>query len=250
MNKYFYVIVFCSISVAATAQPDSMWLNANALYTQGRYEDAAKEYATLIDSCGIVNADLYYNAANAYYKQNEIARAILYYEKALKITPDDDDVAYNLAIAQQHTIDKIDAVPTFFVVQWLQDIPKWTNADTWGILSLSAFALMLALIFIIATGINRHRKTLATLAVVMFICSMSALWAATRARQNQVQNTHAIIMLPVSTVKASPDDSSTDLFILHEGTKVQTLETIGKWVKIKTADGNQGWVQRGSVEQV
>jgi hypothetical protein len=251
MKKVVWLLFFLVVSTGGiSAQPDSLWSNANAQYTEGNYAEAIANYTALIDSNGIVNAQLYYNAANAYYKQNEIAKAILYYEKAIKLAPDDEDILYNLQIAQQHTIDKIDAVPVFFAVRWLRAIPQWATADVWGYWSLLAFAGMLVLLLLVLTGISKHRRTLLTLVLLLFIASLTTLWIAATAKNDAHTHTHAIVMLPVSTVKSSPDNGSTDLFILHEGTKVQTLETIGKWAKVRTADGNQGWLPLNSIATI
>ena len=227
---------------------DSLWYTANRQYAEGSYSAAAANYAVLMDTFGIANPDLYYNAANVFFKQNEIAKAILYYEKALKLAPNNDDILYNLLIAEQQTIDKIEAVPVFFVIRWLGAIPQWFGADVWGVLSLLTFALMFVCLLLINVG--KRKRTLLIAAGGLLAVSLVTLRIAVEAKNNAEQQTYAIVMLPVTTVKSSPDNSSIDLFILHEGAKLQMMETIGSWVKIKIADGNQGWIPKNSIQAI
>jgi tetratricopeptide (TPR) repeat protein len=232
----------------ATPRLDSLWELANDQYANGNYTAAAATYAMLINNYRIANTYLYYNAANAFFKQNEIAKSILYYEKALKLAPNNEDILYNLRIAEQHTVDKIDAVPEFFVVRWIGAIPKWLGVETWGVLSLLTFAGMLALLLLI--NIYKRQRMLVTISAVLLVVSLVTLRIAVVAKHNAQSQEYAIVMLPVTTVKSSPDNSSTDLFILHEGAKLQMIETIGSWVKIKIADGNQGWIQKNGIEVI
>ncbi|GHT16135.1 hypothetical protein AGMMS4956_17770 [Bacteroidia bacterium] len=247
--KNIFLFLCLASSVVATAQPDTLWQQANNNYAAGNYTEAAQNYASLVEQ-GVQNAALYYNTANAYYKQNDVARAILYYERALALAPSDEDVIYNLEIARLHTIDKIDAVPVFFAVRWLNAVQQSLSADAWGYVSIFAFvATLLCLLFALVR--RRGGKKIALVcAIVLFAFSITAMVTAIAAKNSREQHHHAIVMQPVATVKSSPDNSGVDLFILHEGTKVQTIETIGKWTKVKTADGNQGWMPLAAIEAI
>jgi tetratricopeptide (TPR) repeat protein len=230
------------------ASPQTQWDAANTMYSAGNYDEASTLYMALIDKHGIENQYLYYNAANAFFKQNEIAKAILYYEKALKLAPDNEDLRHNLQIAQHHAADKIDAVPVFFIIRWLEALPQLLAADVWGYASLIAFAAALA--FLLLITIMRRKILLVTLSAGMLALSLITLRLGALARNNMIEHTSAIVMMPVTTVKSSPDNNSTDLFILHEGAKVQVLETIGAYAKIRIADGNQGWVPQKNIETI
>jgi tetratricopeptide (TPR) repeat protein len=232
-----------------TANAAVVWDAAATLYSKGMYADAATLYATLIDKHNIANPHLYYNAANAFFKQNEIAQAILYYERALKINPDDEDIRHNLVLAQQFVMDKIDAVPVFFVVRWLDAIPQWMHADAWGYWSIAAFAAALALLLLTKVFVRSRRKFMIS-AVAVLALSLVLLRISVIAANNAQDKTRAIVMLPVVMVKSSPDQNGADLFILHEGTKVEMLENIGTWSKIRIADGNQGWIAKNGIETI
>jgi tetratricopeptide (TPR) repeat protein len=204
-----------------------------------------------LESNGKVGAALYYNAANAFYKQNEIAKAILYYERALKLDPSNEDARYNLELSNLQIVDKIEPVPQFFLVTWINALRKSLSLDAWAITGLTLFAVALALMFVVFFSSSAGRKKLAFFtAIVLLALSLFSTYIAVHEKHRFNQHAEAIIFAPVTAVKASPDNSGVDLFILHEGTKVTVLEAIGNWKKIKTADGNQGWLPASVIEAI
>jgi hypothetical protein len=243
---------FCAatLSLLAFAQADTAWQKANALYAEGKYAEASQAYLQLEES-GKVNSALFYNAGNAFYRQGEIAKAILYYERALRLAPDDEDTRYNLELANLQIVDKIEPIPQFFVVAWIQSFCNLLDVDTWGVAGASLFAATLTLALVVLFGRTPRRKKLSfALAVACLSLSIVATCVAVREKRHINSHTEAIVYAPVTSVKASPDAGGVDLFVLHEGTKVQRLETIGSWEKIKTADGNQGWLPTSVIENI
>lgn len=246
------VAIFCTatLSLLACAQSDTTWQKANALYSEGKYEDASNAYLQLEES-GKVSSALFYNAGNTFYKQGEIAKAILYYERALRLAPDDEDIRYNLELANLQIVDKIEPIPQFFVVTWIQSFCKLFDVDTWGIVGISLFAATLMLALVVLFGRTPRRKKISfALAVACLSMSVVATCVAMREKRYLASHTEAIVYAPVTSVKASPDAGGVDLFVLHEGTKVERLETIGSWEKVKTADGNQGWLPAAAIENI
>jgi tetratricopeptide (TPR) repeat protein len=232
------------------AQPDTAWQHANTLYANGQYADATQAYLQL-EQDAASNAALFYNAGNAYYKQGDLAKAILYYERALRLSPDDEDAQYNLALANQQTVDKIEAIPQFFLVTWLSSFRTMFGIDTWAMLAVALLAatLMLALVVALGRSLRRKRLAFATAAFCLAL-SLTSTYVAFREKQQFELRSEAIVMSPVTSVKASPDGSGVDLFVLHEGSKVTVLEAIGEWKKVKTADGNQGWLPTANIEAI
>jgi tetratricopeptide (TPR) repeat protein len=227
---------------------DSIWTKANGLYASGEYREAITYY-NMIEASGEVSADLCYNIGNAYFKQNILSKAILYYERAMKLRPGDPDITHNLALANAMTIDKIEAVPEFFVFTWVKNIRAGAGADTWAWLSIILFALCLLLfgLFLFARPVTL-RKCSFFLSVLILLgsvqCGIFAYY-----QKKELHDTSAAIITPaVITVKSSPDASGKDLFILHEGTKATVLETLGEWQCIRLADGKQGWILKYAAE--
>jgi tetratricopeptide (TPR) repeat protein len=229
---------------------DSIWIKANNLYAAGDYREAITHY-NMIEASGEVSADLFYNIGNAYFKQNIVSKAILYYERAIKLRPGDPDISHNLALANAMTVDKIEAVPEFFVFTWIKNMRSNAGADMWAWLSIILFALCLLLfgLFLFARNITL-RKFSFFLSILILLGSMNCGVFAYYQKKELHDTSAAIITPAVITVKSSPDASGKDLFILHEGTKVTILETLGEWQCIKLADGKQGWILKFAAEMI
>lgn len=249
MKKIITCIQFFVVTGILHAQiVDSIWVKANSLYASGDYREAITYY-NMIEASGEVSADLFYNIGNAYFKQNIVSKAILYYERAIKLRPGDADISHNLALANAMTVDKIEAVPEFFVFTWIKNIRSGADTDTWAWLSIIFFTLGLLLfgLFLFAHHIAL-RKFSFFLSILILLGSINCGIFAYYQKKELHDTSAAIITPAVITVKSSPDTSGKDLFILHEGTKVTILETLGEWQCIKLADGKQGWILKFAAE--
>ncbi len=249
-QKIFTLLLGLLLALPTLAQVDTLWQKANTLYTEGKYTEAVDAYLQL-EKSGKVGAALFYNTANAYYKQSEIAKAILYYERALKLAPADEDILYNLEMANLQIVDKIEPVPQFFLVTWFNALYTSLSFDMWAIVGLLLFVVVLLLMIFVFFSNSTGRKKLAFLIAIVLLCfSLFSTYIAIHEKGLYNKHAEAIIFTPVTSIKGSPDTTGVDLFVLHEGTKVKVLETIGDWKKIKTADGNQGWLQASSIEAI
>ncbi|MDR0737991.1 MAG: tetratricopeptide repeat protein [Prevotellaceae bacterium] len=249
MKKIITSILFVVATGILHAQiVDSIWVKANNLYASGDYHEAITYY-NMIEASGEVSADLFYNIGNAYFKQNIVSKAILYYERAIKLRPGDADISHNLALANAMTVDKIEAVPEFFVFTWIKNLRNGAGTDTWAWLSIIFFTLGLLLfgLFLFAHNITL-RKFSFFLSILILLGSINCGVFAYYQKKELHDTSAAIITPAVITVKSSPDTSGKDLFILHEGTKVTILETLGEWQCIKLADGKQGWILKFAAE--
>lgn len=242
-------------SVATDATDDreffrTAWDDGNKAYIDGDYNRAIECYNSIIDR-GRYSVKLYYNLANAYFKAGETGRAILYYNKALKIAPSNDDVRYNLAIAEAQTKDKIAVVPEFFLNRWMRGIRNSMSCTAWSVLSLVAFAAVFAfaLLFLLSGRIVVRKTGFygALAALLAFIITASFAIAE---RRDMLRREQAIVMSSAISVKSSPDRSATDLFVLHEGTKVRIATEIDGWYEIVIADGKKGWTESRNIEQI
>ncbi|MDR2065917.1 MAG: tetratricopeptide repeat protein [Prevotellaceae bacterium] len=217
---------------------DSMFVTANKLYNEGKYEDAVDIYEAVLDA-GKESSYLYYNLGNAYFKQNTLAAAILNYERAYRLNPSDEDINHNLAIARSQLTDKFDEVPEFFVITIFGKIKSLFAANTWGIIALLSFAvfLILVLLFLFAGKLFVRRLSF-WIACLVLLLSVSCKLIENNLRKYS----SAIVFVPVLTAKTSPDDSGKDMFLLHEGTKVLVRDNFNEWTKIQLPSGEQGWV--------
>jgi tetratricopeptide (TPR) repeat protein len=252
INKTFIsslILILLTWSAFADGN-ESLFALANQKYSDGQYKEAAQSYEEIINS-GYSSAALYYNLGNACYKQNELTRAILNFERALLLAPGDEDIKYNLDIANQLVVDKINSLPQFFVSKWYRQLRIGLSPDQWAWLSLSCFLLsgIFALLFLFLRSRFLRKLFLAAGIILLLISTSSLIFGQQQEKQFSERNT-AIIFSPSVTAKSSPDDGGTDLFVLHEGVKVWIIDQLNGWLEIELADGNKAWIPGDSLERI
>ena len=221
---------------------------ADSAYAQGNYQQAIDDYEQLLKQG--VSADLYYNLAGAYYRMDEMPRAVLNYERALLLSPGDADIRFNLQMARSKTVDKITPETEMFFVTWYHSLVNLTSVDGWARIALItlALAIVLALVYLFTEPVWL-RKLGFFGALVMLACFAVANIFAYAQKQSFVNRNGAIIMAPAATVKSTPSKQGTDLFILHEGTKVEITDgAMRQWKRIRLADGKEGWLETSQIE--
>ena len=246
----YTTLLLVTLSVSASSVSAERWEAGNKAYIDGNYEQAIEEYKAILDG-GEYSMKLYYNLANAYFKTGAIGKSILYYNKALRIAPSQEDVRHNLAIAEAQTKDRISVIPEFFLNRWLRTLRNSMSCTAWSIASLVSFALLLvfALLFLLASRI-RWRKAGFYGALCGFLLFLVTTSFAVSSRNDMLQHDEAIVMGTAISVKSSPDRSATDLFVLHEGTKVSVISEVDEWREITIADGKKGWVEVKNIEEI
>ena len=223
---------------------------ADELYGKKEYEQAAQRYEEVLAQ-GYESAELHYNLGNAYYRTDEMGRAVLNYERALRLKPTMSDAKENLALAESKTVDRIAKLPKLFVVEWIDGLCRFVSPRGWRIVWLVVLAVVLAGVVLMRNGGTLGwRKTGLTVGIVaaVLLVAVSALWHTSASRYNA--RNEAIVMQPAITVKGSPDEMSVDKLVLHEGTKVSISETVGRWHKITIADGTSGWCDKDAIERI
>ena len=236
----------------AVAEVDNMalWERANQAYIDGNYEAAVADYQT-IEGRGYISARLYYNMGNAYYKQGQIGRAILYYNRALVVAPSMDDARYNLEIAEAQTKDKIAVVPEFFLNRWLRTFKSSISCTVWSGMSVVLFAVVLifALLFLLGSRIKVRKAGFYGALVALLLFVVTTIFAVS-SRNDIINRSGAIVMSSAISVKSSPDRAATDMFVLHEGTKVEISAEIDGWCEVTIADGKKGWTESAHLERI
>ena len=252
MKRIIIVTALLLMSVVgAVAQTSAeRWEVGNKAYIEGNYDKAIEEYTAILDG-GEYSMKLYYNLANAYFKTGAMGKAILYYNKALRIAPSQEDIRHNLALAEAQTKDRIAVIPEFFLNRWLRTMRNSMSCTAWSVLSLVWLGVMLAfgLLFLLASRI-RWRKVGFYGALCAFVLFVATTSFAVSSRNDMLSHSEAIVMGTAISVKSSPDRSATDLFVLHEGTKVKVLTEVDEWVEVVIADGKKGWTLRSNIETI
>ena len=236
-------------SSAAENYPDSLWNAANEAYAQERWEDAVNDY-TAIAEASMESAPLWCNLGSAWYKNGNLGKAILCYERALKLDPSYEDARYNLELLNAMKLDRLESVPELILATWMKNLGRTLDSDSWAVCFLVFLVLTLAmvLLFILGSSATSRRAGFFT-GVVCLLLAVASLSFSLWQKNEYMKADKAIIMKPVSSVKSSPSgDSAKDLFVLHEGTKVQVLDNVGGWSNIELSDGRQGWLPSSDIE--
>jgi tetratricopeptide (TPR) repeat protein len=244
------LLLLISLNFVFANRQDNLFSEANELYKNQEFRKAIELYNEVKHN-GYTSPELFYNLGNAYYKTDQIGKAILNYEKALKINPTDEDIIFNLNIAKLKTVDKIDQVPEVFIVRSWRNLVESMDSNAWSYTSITVFFLF---IFFIAVFIFSRTGTIKKLsfAVASFFLLFAIILSIASFEKLQIERdkNYAIILEPSVYIKSAPSDSSTDLFILHEGTKLNIITKDGNWLKFKLSDGSEGWIQSNTIGRI
>ena len=223
---------------------------ADSAYVNGNYQEAIKAYESLLKQGE--SAELYYNLGNAYYRTENITRAVLNYERALLLSPGDGDIRFNLQIARSKTIDKIVPESEMFFVTWYRSLVNIMSVDGWGRMALVSLALVIVLflVYLFSARVWVQKVGFFGGGFLLFVFVLSNFFAWQQ-RQQLLNREGAIVVAPSVTVKSTPAQNGTDLFILHEGTKVVITDSSMKsWREIRLADGKKGWIESKKIELI
>ncbi len=249
MKTLISTIFILMAGISAYPQ-DSLLVKANQQYADGKYEQAIEIYQQILNS-RLESADVYYNLGNAFYKTGQFTKAIISYERAKLLAPNDEDIRFNLEIANQHVVDAIEPLPQVFFIRWWKDLTNKYSADGWAKISVITFILTLILaglfFFANSPGMKRASFWFGIMAISVSVLSYNF---ASGQEKRMTAHRFAIITQPSVTVKSSPSEGGTNLFLIHEGLKVEIRDSLGTWKEIRLADGNQGWLPDSSMEKI
>ena len=227
---------------------DATKAEGDSAYIRNDFASAIQIYESLLRKGE--SADVYYNLGNSYYKINEIAKAILNYEKALLLQPGNGDIRANLGIARGKTVDKVEVVPEIFFVTWTKALINSMSVDSWAIWGIVSFLLLIVSLYFFIFSKQVVLKKVGFIAGIIFlIVVVMANVFASKQKEELLNRDTAIIMSPSVTVRSTPSENGTSLFILHEGHKVNIKDdSMRDWKEIRLEDGKVGWVPVGSIE--
>lgn len=259
MKGYALSILICFCTLSLVAQEDGQISSSidttsfafgNVMYEQGNYTSAAQVYAALIDADG-PSATLYYNLGNCYFRLQKTAPAILAYERALLMDPGNEDIEYNLELANRRTRDEIEAKPdALFRIGWLHFITGM-HAKAWGILAIFLFWLAGAgWIIYTMPKFRKWQRQGFFVALIGVVIGLICLLASLSRSAYDTRNTYGIVMSPSTIIKSEPSVNSTNLALIHEGFKLEIRKRENEWTEIRMPDGVVGWVYNSDFEAI
>ena len=246
----FSLLSFLLISPCFGNGNEMLMRHADSAYQHENYTEAIALYEQ-IAADGNEGGTLFYNLGNAYYKSGDNAKALLWYERALKLDPSDEDIQHNIAFVNHKIIDKIDPVPETLFAQWWQKVTNLMNERQWAILSIiGSFLLFLSIAAYLFARSGGLRTTGFVIFWISIIIIVFSVIFANRQKEKATQHMEAIVMDLVVDAKNAPNASGKNLFVIHEGLKVQITNEMNGWVEIRLPNGEKGWIAQNSIEKI
>ena len=251
MKRFLIITIIFIFFLNSYAQsPEEVFESAGKLYGAGQYNAAAKAYNSILNQ-GVTSAELYYNLGNCYYRIGKTAQAILAYERAQRLAPNDPDIKHNLKLANLKTVDRIEQLPELIFIVWVRSISTFIHPSTSSLIFIISWIMIFGTL---AVSFLTFRFVLIKIsrwtALVSFVIALF-FGVLTFVQRTQLSaKDEAIITVGIVTAKSSPDDRSVDAFVIHEGLKVRVSDSVGEWVKITLADGKVGWILHSECERI
>ncbi len=243
-----FVLILAKANIASYEPIQKLFDEGNRSYNKGEYEKAYNTYLSIVKQ-GYESSDFYFNMGNAAFKENKIPLSILNYERAKLLNPNDPDIDFNIKMANLKIIDKIDELPELFYKRWWKSIYTAMSPNQWSwIAVIFIFLGCVGLILFVISTSSFIKKIFFWTAIVLILIGFIAITSANSSYNNRYMNKAAIIFQPSVSIVSSPNNESTKLFVVHEGTKVSILESMNGWHKIMLADGHIGWLRSSDIE--
>jgi len=243
-NMIFCLIFAVSMPVFAQSGMAYFFEQGNQEYRRENYREAIGWYQKILEK-GYAGSQVYYNLGNCYYKLEDIGNAVLFYEKARKLNPDDPDILFNLELANLKVKDRIEMPKPFFLFKWWDGVKQMFNLAGWTWLTVSLYGItVLLLIIFLFSQSAFFRKTIRAALITFGCLAMLSAYFFFINVQAEKNHRQAVVLTSTVNVLSAPEESSTDVFVLHEGAKVTLAEQRGDWVKIALPDGKTGWLRQ------
>lgn len=249
MNRISIVLFALLLNVSVFAEP-SLKVQADSAYVKENYLEASAIYEKVLEEGH--SSDVYYNLGNCYYRLEKIGLAVLNYERALLLNPGDSHIRHNLDLARNKTLDKITPVGEIFIVTWYKSVINWLSVDQWANVGVVCFLLFLVMLglYLFGKEIRLRKIGFYSALVLVVVCLASNIFAWNQKHILLNRNT-AVVMKTSVNVKSTPSETGTDLFVIHEGTKVTITDPSMKgWKEIRLDDGKNGWIPTNCIEEI
>lgn len=247
---YLLLLTILPVISYGSDATSALFEKGNQQYAKAQYQQAVQSYQQILHD-GYQSATVYFNLGNAYFKLDDVPSALLYYEKAHKLNPGDEDINFNIRFANSKTTDKLDQIPEFFVTSWWHSFILCFSANTLAMLSILFFlAGFGTLILYLFTNSATIKKSSFYIGIILIFVGLAFIFIANR--QAHYFNSHhqAIVFTSSVTAKSSPDANAKALFVVHEGTKVNVMQTSNNWIEVELPNGNAGWIAANDVKEI
>jgi tetratricopeptide (TPR) repeat protein len=248
MKNICFIILFLFPSLIFSQDIQSLFNKANTYYQKKDFKSSVALYDS-VEKLGYRSSDLYFNLGNANYKLQKYPEAILNYERARRIAGNQDDIVFNIALTNLNIPDKIDPINQIWIFDIWNNLINSRDSASWGIITI--LILWVSLVFISLFNFFSSiiiRRITSILFLIGFICFIFTGIVTYKRYQVETNNNFAIVFTPTVYIKSAPDAQSTDIFIIHEGVKVEIIEKVGEWYQVKLADGKKGWLLYSNLE--
>lgn len=249
MKKLIFIALI-TFSFSMVSQNNSAFEEGKSFYKEANYEAAIQSWKSILEA-GEHSAALYYNLGNAYFKSNQIAPSIYYYEKALMLAPGDSDIQNNLTIAQNQTVDIIEPLPKNLISTWIDNAIAAFSFDAWAwitVFLIFVFSILFLIYFF--SRKSSQKRIYFSISFIVLIFAIVSLYISYKSYNNFVNDRSGIIFAQSTQVRSEPLNRSEISFVLHEGTKVEILSEEVEWVRIKLADGKDGWMLKEDLKEL
>ena len=229
---------------------EDLLARAEQSFLDGQYPMAVANYMSVIEK-GEHSSAIYYNLGCAYFQQNQIGKAIINFARAKALNPGDVDIQYNMELALAKTKDKIEPTEKFIIARWLESLSTTQSSSQWTVTSLILLLITAAAVVLwLITQRLSLRKLGFFVGLFAAVALLLSIICGTQALDREDSTASAVIMNNAVSVKSSPSEGGKDIFILHEGTEVDILQSLDTWSEIRLKDGNRGWLQTSAIEQL
>lgn len=249
MKKLLIFLFSLFLQFTASATP-SLKVAADSAYMKENYQEAASLYEKVLEEG--YSPEIYYNLGNCYYRLEKIGPSVLNYERALLLSPGNGDIRHNLELARSKTLDKISPLGEIFIVTWYKEVINWFSVDQWAALGIICFIFVLIMLclYLFSKVVLIRKLGFYSSIVFILICILSNFFAWNQ-KHILINRSTAVVMSTSVNVKSTPSENGTDLFVIHEGTKVTIIDpTMKGWKEIRLDDGKKGWIPTGSIEEI
>lgn len=244
----FPALCLITVSMLFAEEPDKVMEKANRAYMNETYHEAIELYESIL-KMEMESSVLYYNLGNAYYQTGQIGRAILNYERARRLSPNDEAIIHNLRIARSMLTEHFEPMPQLFFLDWRDKFVQLLSVDGWAFTMIFlAFSLLLCAILFLVLKNRLYKKVFFFAGILSIILLMMSYYAVNRQHNIHYVKQEAIIMNPRVTAKSAPGDRGLDLFVTFEGTKVEITADVMDWYEVRLPNGQLGWVNKSALE--
>lgn len=256
---YVYIIAIILFPVSVLSQNQTLVQKADSAYNKDNFTEALKLYMDAARTEG-TSTGLYYNIGNSYYRLGNIRKAVVYYERALLLDPNNQDAKDNLDFLSTKIVDIKSGSEQNILVEAIDSLISSKSSDTWATIAIICFILFVGAVMVyIFSPVVVLRKIGFFGGFILLVAVIITNIFAFKMRNIAERHDYAVITVPSVTLSTSPrvpKDKSEEAFILNEGTKVRILDSVmntidsipDKWYDVKIDNAHRAWINSKNIE--